>query len=159
MTHMNTVHFVLSDTIRHTIQQQFLKESEFLQTIVPFAIIEHIGATAVPGLLTKGDLDINVRVQHENFLPSITELRLHYNTHQLENWSTTFASFQSKHGGIGIQLTVIDSADDFFICHRDMLRTNVEHKKLCNTLKTACEGMSEDIYRNKKSKLYDKIFK
>ncbi|WP_158304357.1 GrpB family protein [Beijerinckia indica] len=29
--------------------------------------IEHIGATSIPGCLTKGDLDIVIRVQHAQF--------------------------------------------------------------------------------------------
>jgi GrpB-like predicted nucleotidyltransferase (UPF0157 family) len=39
-----------------------------LQAVLPgTAIVQHIGATSIPGCLTKGDLDIVVRVQAGDF--------------------------------------------------------------------------------------------
>ena len=44
------------------VQHVVAKLNASLRPLLPTAEIEHIGATAIPGALTKGDLDVMVRV-------------------------------------------------------------------------------------------------
>ena len=44
------------------VDRAFQRHSREIRVLVPSATVEHVGATSVPGLLTKGDLDLLVRV-------------------------------------------------------------------------------------------------
>ena len=58
--------------------------------------IYHIGATAIPGSLTKGDVDVLVRVSREDFPAAVAACKGRYAIHQLENWNDDFASFKDE---------------------------------------------------------------
>jgi GrpB-like predicted nucleotidyltransferase (UPF0157 family) len=64
--------------------------------LVPGAEIVHVGATAVPGALTKGDVDLMVRVSAPAFEAGQRALRSGYTVHQPENWTPTYASFVER---------------------------------------------------------------
>ena len=57
-----TVSFLPEQRFRARVLQQFEKLMVELETLVPDADIHHVGSTAIPGSLTKGDLDVQVRV-------------------------------------------------------------------------------------------------
>ena len=60
--YMQIVNFVPTENVLEKVEILFSDEKEKLSVVLPYAEIEHIGATSVPGTITKGDLDINVRV-------------------------------------------------------------------------------------------------
>jgi len=83
--------------------------------LLPDAEVEHVGATSIPGALTKGDVDVLVRVTVDDFDDAVSQLRRLYAVHQPHNWTPTFASFADRDAGdppVGIQLVVAGSADD-----------------------------------------------
>ena len=83
--------------------------------MLPGAELEHVGSTAIPGALTKGDLDVLVRVPAARFAATVATLRDLYTVHQPENWTPTYASFvdpASADPPVGVQLVVAGSADD-----------------------------------------------
>jgi len=63
--------------------------------LLPAAEDEHVGATAVPGALTKGDVDLLVRASEREFAEAVSILRNRYVIHQLHNWTRTLASFKA----------------------------------------------------------------
>jgi GrpB-like predicted nucleotidyltransferase (UPF0157 family) len=91
---------------------------EVVLGLVPGAEVEHVGATAVPGALTKGDVDVLVRVGEREFPAAVEALSRRYAIHQPHNWTSTLASFTDPEVGalpVGIQLVVTGSeADRFF---------------------------------------------
>jgi GrpB-like predicted nucleotidyltransferase (UPF0157 family) len=79
------------------------------------AEIEHVGATSVPGALTKGDVDVLVRVSGQRFADAVERLRPLYAVHQAHNWTGTLASFVDREAiepPVGVQLVVAGSSDD-----------------------------------------------
>jgi len=48
-------------------QRSFARIAENVSSMLPTAEVEHVGATAVAGCLTKGDVDVLVRVTREGF--------------------------------------------------------------------------------------------
>jgi GrpB-like predicted nucleotidyltransferase (UPF0157 family) len=85
--------------------------------------VHHIGATAMPFGHTKGDVDVNVRVEAAKLAALVAALRERFDVAQPENWTTTFASFSTDRYSLplGIQVTVIGSADDFLLALRDRM--------------------------------------
>ncbi len=144
---MDTVHFSPSEEFAETAHQLFDEQRSFLQAQFPFADIQHIGGTSVPGLLTKGDLDINFRIGEDQFYTVVEKLKNIYEINQPENWSSSYASFKDDSKSLGIQVTVIGSDKDFFVSHRDALRQDPKLVILLNELKSAYEGKSMDEYR------------
>jgi GrpB-like predicted nucleotidyltransferase (UPF0157 family) len=122
---------------------------------LPNAEVHHVGSTSVSGLLTKGDLDINIRVLRGDFAAAVDILKKMYNINQPENWAEgDYASFKSDRLKIdfGAQLTVKGSPHDFFLKFRELLRNNPKFVEQYNQLKVMHEGKSMTKYRNKKEK-------
>lgn len=152
-TKMEIVTFKNNDEVREEAEQLFSKEREKILRLIPDADIQHIGGTAVPGLLTKGDLDINVRVNKGDFIAAVEILRKHYEINQPEHWTDAFASFKDDTSYVltlGIQVTVIGSSDDHFVKHRDALRSDPALVEEFNKLKRAFDGKDMESYRKAK---------
>ena len=83
--------------------------------------LHHIGATSMPFGHTKGDVDVNVRVEEAKFTALVAALRERFDVAQHENWTPTFASFSTDRYSLplGIQATVIGSEGDFLLALRD----------------------------------------
>lgn len=97
---------------------------EELVELAPGASVEHVGATALPAGVTKGDVDVAMSVRAEDFAAIIGRLEERYEISQRDNWTDTFASF-SAHGHalpVGIQVAVLGSPDDFRVPLRELMR-------------------------------------
>lgn len=92
------------------------------------AEVHHIGATAMPFGHTKGDVDVNVRLGEERFADVVAALRKQCEVAQAQNWTPTYASFAIGRYALplGVQVTVIGSADDFLLVLRDRMKSNPE---------------------------------
>ena len=53
--------------IRDTADREFSRIEAVINSLLPDACIEHVGGTALPHGITKGDLDIQVRVRADVF--------------------------------------------------------------------------------------------
>ncbi|SSV82035.1 Uncharacterised protein family (UPF0157) [Acinetobacter pittii] len=55
--------------------QLFNSYKKDISTLLPFAKIEHIGSSAIPNAISKGDLDIYVEVKPDQFKFAIERLK------------------------------------------------------------------------------------
>jgi GrpB-like predicted nucleotidyltransferase (UPF0157 family) len=129
------------------VDRAFQQHSREVRRLVPGAEVEHMGATAVPGSLTKGDLDLLVRVAPENFPGAVESLTSRYAIHQPENWTATYASFfdeRDDHLPVGVQLVVTGSdIDDAFVAIRQLLRAG----PTWSSARTSSSGRSKAVTR------------
>jgi GrpB-like predicted nucleotidyltransferase (UPF0157 family) len=149
----------------------FIPSEEYLQRIavlveehrkkilrlVPTARVEHIGGTSIPGLLTKGDLDLQVSVLAPEFDRSVVLLQTQYSTHQLENWTESYASFKIEDSAdipVGVQLVIEDSESDIFVKSRDLLLAQPEKVAELNRLKQSHAGGDMDTYIKNKGEFF-----
>ena len=150
---METVSFQKSEVFKKRADTLFEEQRALLSTMFPYAEVEHIGGTAIPELLTKGDLDINVRIPKERFVDVTGQLKKDYLVNQPQNWTDTFASFKDDDSfslPLGIQVTVRGGPEGHFLKHRDSLRNNPELVTKLNQLKQEYEGGPMDAYREAK---------
>ncbi len=155
---MTDVYFRKSQDFSEEVKVLFFQQKALLFRKLPFSDIQHIGGTAVPNLLTKGDLDINVRVSAADFSKTVEILKGLYEINQPENWSNSYASFKDNNSYIlpvGIQVSVIDSTQDFFLKHRDALLNNPVLVDKFNQVKKAFEAKDMDDYRTAKRKFLE----
>lgn len=127
---------------------------------LPDVEVHHIGATAIPGGLTKGDLDVLLRVEDSEFHSAIERLRTSFAVKQAENWDPCFASFGSDTDydlPVGVQLVVKDSEADFFLFVRDHLISNAEALAAYNRIKLEAADKSPDEYWSAKNRFLSSI--
>jgi GrpB-like predicted nucleotidyltransferase (UPF0157 family) len=143
--------------IRERVAAIFARRREELEGMLPGARVEHIGSTAVPGSLTKGDLDICVIVEGEELERASRVLAERFQVHQPENWSPTLASFTapSEDGiDVGVQLVPAGSPDERdFVGWRDRLRADPDLRARYDELKRRHRADGMDAYRAAKERL------
>ena len=156
---METVSFKPAWFFKDIAANVFQEQRKRLLNQLPLAEVHHIGSTAIPGSITKGDLDVNVRVEEQEFAKAVELLKAMYAINQPNNWTATFASFKANRVGmdLGVQLTTMGSPEDTFLVHRDILLNRPELVEQLNILKMSYEGKSMHEYRKAKSDFFAKI--
>jgi GrpB-like predicted nucleotidyltransferase (UPF0157 family) len=124
-----------------------------LRTRLPNADVHHVGSTAVRGSITKGDLDVVVRVTRDAFHAAEDLLESVFERNTESSRSEDFAAFLDKttNPELGVQLVVVGGAADTFLAWRRKLQTDEELREKYNELKRAYEGSRMDEYREAKA--------
>lgn len=159
---MDSVSFIAFEDIAPSAQKIFLQVKAQLTSTFPSADIHHVGSTAIPGALTKGDIDLVIRVPEEIFDNAVQSLKGSYKINQPNNWTRSFASFKDdKHFAlpIDIQLVTINAMEDPFLIHRDKLRDDRDLLDAYNELKRTFEGKDMSEYRKAKRAFFEKLNK
>lgn len=134
-------------------ERLFRRERLRIRRRIPGAIIQHIGATAIRNLPTKGDLDIVVRVQHADFPQAARALAALYDKNKTSTRTPEFAAFKNDNFSppLGVQLVVIGSEHDDFDLLRDQLRISPACRRKLARLKRRFAGRPMERYRNAKA--------
>lgn len=157
---MTTVHFKLQSALSKKAAETFKREKDRLSKIIPQAYIQHIGSTAIPNSVSKGDLDIQVRVEKRDFSEVVEKLKKLYEINQPENWTENYASFQDNERDmpVGVQLTVRGSEDDkLFQEQQELLSSNPEVLEEYNKMKLNFEGKDINEYRAAREKFFEEL--
>jgi GrpB-like predicted nucleotidyltransferase (UPF0157 family) len=119
------------------------------------AEIHHIGATALPFGHTKGDVDVNVRVDEAHFADTVDGLSARLTIAQPENWTPTFASFSAAGYPLplGVQVTVVGSEDDFLLSLRDRMRADPDLLRRYDEAKVVSAAGGAEAYWQAKDRI------
>lgn len=117
------------------------------------AEIIHVGATAVVGCETKGDIDIAVRVDEEDFLSAQQRLNDELKPNPKSVSNQTFSAFESADFDLplGVQLVVKDGPYDVFLSFLNKLKSDSKLRDQYNALKRSMDGRPMSEYRKAKS--------
>lgn len=153
---MTNVTFYSNKLFKDKAEQAFLFQKKLIKEHLPSADVQHVGSTAIPNSLTKGDLDIQVRVAAEQFSKAVNVLSLLYESNDGSIKTDEFRAFQEESSDppLGIQLTVIDSEFDFFWKFRDVLLLNDQYRLEYDELKRKYEGREMEEYREAKNEFF-----
>ncbi len=156
---MERVHFENEQAFRDQVERLFRQQSQRIQAVLPEADIQHVGSTAVPDSVTKGDLDIQVRVPAAFFLQAVERLGALFRANEGSSRTETFAAFQddTTDPPLGVQLSVIGSPEDFFWKVRDVLRANPLLRRTYDALKQQYEGEPMEVYRAAKARFVEAL--
>jgi GrpB-like predicted nucleotidyltransferase (UPF0157 family) len=153
-----TISFRPSAEFRAGAERAVALHSAEIDRLLPGAEIEHVGSTSIPGALTRGDVDLLVRVPAERFEEAVERLRGRYAVHQPENWSPTFASFAEPGGDVGIQLAIEGSHDaTMFERLYALFRDRPELLEDYNELKRRHEGGDSEAYWREKQEFIERL--
>lgn len=124
---------------------------------VPRGIILHIGATAVRGLATKGDLDLVVRVSPPDFAAADWALAAMFDRNLSSDRDACFAAFKDDHASppLGVQLVAIGSTHDDFHVLKELVKRSSTLRWQLRLLKLRFRGRSMSRYRAAKGRLLD----
>lgn len=152
------VYFFREEDNREEVEKLFKAQKDLILKLIPEADVQHVGSTAVPGSLTKGDLDIQVRVQVDLFERASLALAQFYEINQGSDCNASFIAF--KKGlqiPLGVQLAVINSPYDLFWQIRDFFLKHPAWNDDYNLLKKSFEGKNMNEYRRAKSAFLEKM--
>jgi len=144
---------------RAAAQRLFETVKGALREVLPTADIRHIGSTAIPGCLTKGDLDIAVRVPVDAFPAAEAALARMYVRNDGSIRTATFSAFEdgASDPHLGIQLAAIDGPSDFFHLFVEALLSDPELVEEYNKLKRAHAGQAMAAYRTAKDEFIESV--
>jgi GrpB-like predicted nucleotidyltransferase (UPF0157 family) len=154
---MEKVNFINNNSLRKKAEETFLFQKALITKLLPEADIQHVGSSAIPNSITKGDLDIQVRVEAAIFPKAVQELSRLYGQNKGSTKADTFRSFKddSSVPPLGVQLTVINSEFDFFWKFRDVLLMNDKYRQEYDELKRKYEGKDMELYREEKNQFFE----
>ncbi|MGM0885208.1 MAG: GrpB family protein [Bacillota bacterium] len=154
---MESVNFYEHSIFHEKAQKLFLEQKAIIEVVIPKADVQHVGSTAIPNSLTKGDLDIQVRVKPEEFLTAVHALSKLYFLNDGSISMDSFRAFKddTTDPPLGVQLTVINTKFDFFWKFRDVLLMNDNYRVRYDELKKDFDGKEMDDYREGKNAFFE----
>lgn len=135
----------------------FLRLQSEISAVLPSAQIEHIGSSSVPGVISKGDLDIYVGVDpqaHESAVLTLIGCGYKEKSDTLRTPELCMLIVQED---IALQVVAAGSQYEFFIRFRDLLRSKPDLVRKYNELKLSCIDLSEEKYRAIKSRFIEEV--
>lgn len=149
-----------TDCAREKALQLFDGVRRLLRTVLPpEADVRHIGSTAIPGCLTKGDLDIVVRVPANGFGAADAALAALFRRNLGSVRTDTFSAFEdpTARPHLGVQLVAIDSPSDFFHVFVEVLQRSPELVEAYGALKQRYDGADMATYRAAKDSFIERV--
>ena len=131
-----------------------------IREVLPEAVIEHIGSSSVPGLISKGDLDVYVGVDFTVFEESIQKMEsLGFTIKQNTLRTDSLCPFVSldEQLDIGIQLVANGSQFESFLTFRELLLSSNELRTDYNNLKISASKLTDNEYRQVKSRFIESV--
>ena len=156
---MPTLHFRPSEVFALEAATAFEEHARRIRERLPDVEIRHTGGTSIPGVLTSGDVDLQVRVEPPAFEAARDILCELYEPHQPQAWHGGGAIFTAPglEPPVEVALTAIGELDDLH--HGDAWRRIAEDPGLVdryNAMKREHEGGSMTDYQAvKRTFFYD----
>jgi GrpB-like predicted nucleotidyltransferase (UPF0157 family) len=129
-----------------------------VQKLLPKARVEHIGASAVPNAVSKGDLDIFIGVTDLEHAVASLKI-LDYSEKQNTLRTDDLCMLESLSEDVALQVVANDSEFEDFLHFREKLREDPKLVEEYNHLKRSCEGFNQDKYRKIKSEFIERILR
>jgi len=140
----------------------FISLKKKVHSFLPLARVEHIGSSAIEGMVSKGDLDIFLGVDkeaHTSTLEIIKSFGFEIKQGTLRTDELCMLISASYPIEVAIQVVANGSVFENFLIFRDLLQSDVVLKNEYNQLKESSAGLTEDDYRLKKSAFIENILK
>ncbi len=147
---------VRSDELGPAVRRILAGVRQQLAPLLPAHELVLTGGTSVPGALTKGDVDLHLRVEAADFAATVAVLRGLYPVVHPEIWQDTLATFAVPASlPTGVAVTPIGSAhDERFRRGWDRVRSDPLLLAEYNALKTAGGD-----YEARKSAFFDRLMR
>lgn len=133
----------------------FLSVTQEIARLLPDAQVEHIGASAIPGAVSKGDLDVCVLVVAQEHAQAVQVLQAAGyvpHTDTLRTPELCMLLSPRKDANVALQVVAKGSEFEFFLNFRDALRADPGLVEQYNQLKHRFATSGVERYREEKSR-------
>jgi GrpB-like predicted nucleotidyltransferase (UPF0157 family) len=133
-----------------------------LTALLPEADVEHTGGSSLPGALTRGDVDLHVRVAAADFPVALAALEARFTAYYRPMWTPEFAAFtipEEQRLPTGLVLTAVGGEHDLrFTRGWALLRARPELLTEYNDFKQRFAALEdEDGYRATKTAFFTRL--
>ena len=152
--------FLEPEEYQEKVHSIFLRVREDLKEKIDITRFEHIGASSIKGLVSKGDLDIFLGVDKDRFEQEISNLKdsgYYEKQDTLRNDELCMMVTDKYRYDVAIQVVVNGSKFENFLKFRDLLNNRDDLVEELNALKRRCHGMTPLEYRLSKSKWIENV--
>ena len=141
--------------------QLFNSYKKNIAILLPSAKVEHVGSSAIPNAISKGDLDIYVEVEPDQFEFAIAQLKtLNFIEKQNTLRTDELCMLESlNNDDVAFQIVVTDSVFTFFLTFRNKLMDSPALVTEYNQLKLECNHLDHDQYRTIKAGFINRVLK
>ena len=145
----------LSSDIQSQINETFLWLESSIKVLLPDATIEHVGSSAIPGALTKGDVDVMVQVEAAQFASARSALDSRFSYNPEMPPEDEFVSYSGEYQGMDFGIQLVSGNDDQFgfLRWREALKADSELLAKYNRIKQSRADSNMEAYRAAKSAL------
>lgn len=135
------------------------EQAERLRSLVPDGELILTGGSSVHDALTRGDIDLHLRVPEPRFAAAVEALRTICDVARPEIWAGTLATFTDRDDPrVGIAVTPIGSAHDRrFVRSWERLREDAGALEAYNAMKRAHAGGDRAAYEREKAAFFDRL--
>jgi GrpB-like predicted nucleotidyltransferase (UPF0157 family) len=136
----------------------FVRIEREVRLLLPTALVEHVGSTSLPDGLTKGDLDVQIRVQMEDYDHACRVLETAYQANP-GGFTEQGRSFNNDATDppLGIHVTIIGGPSDIQHAQRDLLRSRPDLRAEYDELKRKFDGAPMEAYREAKDAFFTRL--
>ena len=151
--------FLETEQYQQRCAQLFNSYQKDISTLLPFAKIEHIGSSAIPNAISKGDLDIYIEVMSDQFEFAIEQLKtLNFIEKQNTLRTQELCMLESLNDDdVAFQIVVSGSIFTFFLAFKNKLIESPTLVNEYNQLKLQCSHLDPDQYRAIKSDFINRV--
>jgi GrpB-like predicted nucleotidyltransferase (UPF0157 family) len=156
------MHLLQPTEYQPVIASRFALARAQIQRLLPHAVIEHIGSSAIPGAVSKGDLDIYVSVAPSDHATSISILRGHGYAEKLDtlrNEHLCMLEWHHPDEAHAVQLVARGSPFETFLVFRDALLARPALVDEYNQIKRSAAHLSATEYRAAKSGFIERVLR
>lgn len=143
------------------VDRLFRAQRTLLQKLAPHAEVQHVGATTLPFAQTKGDLDIQLRVQARDFHSTCRALEQHFTRNPGGFTGEHGASFEAPASNdtpsLGVHVTVKGSETDIQWALRDLMLERPDLVGEYNAIKRHYYGDGDDAYLRAKDRFFTEL--
>ncbi len=153
------IKFMKSEFFKESGNETFSHIKELIESLTPAAEVIHIGGGSIPGALTKGDVDIQIRIDRTQFEEVVKSFGQVFQINNTELWSEDLAIFKSIYlqMKVDILVTVVGSRSDN--CHKfkKLLLTREDILEEYNQMKASFQNQEMQDYKVAKAKFYQRL--
>jgi GrpB-like predicted nucleotidyltransferase (UPF0157 family) len=158
----DVLHFFLSDLVADDAAAAFTEHERRIRARLPDVEVRHTGGTSLRGVLTTGDVDLQVRTNGESFESAREALRELYEPHHPDAWHSEGAFFKAADAvpRVEVALTAGGTLDDLHHGEAwDRIAADPDLIADYNEMKRRHEGGSQDAYNAAKRDFFYRNFR
>ena len=146
------VYFSNASHVFREAEKLYAKVERRIHGVLPDADVRHVGSTAIRGSLTKGDLDVVVRVEQDDFRDADRVLADMFSRNEGSDKTDAFSAFMDSRSSpeLGVQLVVAGTEMDTFADWIDRLTSDSKLRASYDALKARFHGKAMNDYRKAK---------